>query len=177
MITFKQFISEVTKIVKHSASELRKEAEDAGHKLFDSHRSGLIFDGDIEIMTVKEYGTTYDTFDYLFRPPKDVADGKVKKEHAIEGVLYVAGAGGIRILTMPGVSVEIAGDLKVSQEADEGATWIVTDKGGYEYEVGPRRGQPPLSHDPKTALKQLKEPGNQYGIIGATNIRTPHEAK
>lgn len=84
MITFRQFISEIKKIVKLNAGELRKEAEAAGHRLFDSHRSGLIFDGDIEIMAVEEYGTSYDTFDYLFRPPKDVADGKVKKEHAIE---------------------------------------------------------------------------------------------
>jgi hypothetical protein len=173
MITFKQFISEAKKIVKLSAGELRKEAKAAGHKLFDSHRSGLIFDGDIEIMTAKEYGTSYDTFDYIFRPPKDVADDKVKKEHAIEGVIYVAGADGIKILTVSDVSVEIVGDLKVPQETGEGATWIVTDAGGYEYEIGPRRGQRPLSHDPEKALKQLREPGNRYGIRNVSSIKKP----
>lgn len=157
------------------AATLRKEAEAAGHKLFDSHRSGLIFSGDIKVVSIKKYRSynegNYDTFDYVFKPkPIDLADDEVKESHAVAGVIYVAGADGITLITLPGVKVKVSGDMKEPEEPAEGATWRVWDRAGYQYTVEPKHGVAPLSHDHDEALHQLKTGRYGFGAIGVMRI-------
>lgn len=136
------------------ASVLIKEAKTAGKKLYDFHRSGLVFSDDAVVLTLKEYGKSYDTFDYLFRPePRDVADTKVKITDAIDGIIYIGGGDGVRLVTLPGVKIKLI-NLPAKQKST-GTSWRVWDKNGYEYIIHD------LSSDPKEALKQLQTPGNR----------------
>jgi hypothetical protein len=159
-------------IVKIGAEDLRKQARKAGEKLFGGSHSGLLLGDDISIKTLKQFtahDSTYDTYQYIFDPKTgkgtDTADSKVKPEHAIDGVIYVGGADGITVVTLPGTEIKISGELK-KKENLEGASWVVTDKNGYEYVLKPTRGFKPLSSDPEEALKQIQ---HQHGYSHVSN--------
>lgn len=105
--------------VKIDTTLVVKAAIKAGKQLFDKTSSGFIFGSEkVSVVPFDDFvkHETYDTMQFVFDPTTgigvDVADTKISKDHAHDGVIYVADAERGVLLIPLSVKIEIEKDSK-----------------------------------------------------------------